>query len=56
MLGIPESDGDRFRGWIKAVLEDGITDEAAMMHGFQEMPRLFHRAPIERRRAIRATT
>ena len=29
MLGIPASDGDRFRGWIKAVLQDGITDYAA---------------------------
>ena len=45
MLGIPESDGDRFRGWIKAVLQDGITDDAALMHGFEEMTRLLHRAP-----------
>jgi hypothetical protein len=54
MLGIPESDGDRFRSWIKAVLEDGITDEAAMMRGFNEIREYFHgaldRAPQELRR------
>ena len=26
MLGLPESDGDLYRKWIKMVLEDGITD------------------------------
>ena len=41
MLGIPERDGDRFRGWIKAVLEDGITDEQAMLQGFQEIREYF---------------
>jgi cytochrome P450 len=50
MLGIPESDGDLFRGWIKAVLEDGITDEAAMMRGFQEIREYFTAHLIERRK------
>jgi cytochrome P450 len=50
MLGIPESDGDRFRGWIKAVLEDGITDEAAMMRGFQEIRDYFTVHLMERRK------
>jgi hypothetical protein len=50
MLGIPESDGDRFRGWIKAVLEDGITDEAAMLRGFQEIREYFTQHLIERRK------
>jgi cytochrome P450 len=50
MLGIPESDGDRFRGWIKAVLEDGITDEAAMMRGFNEIREYFTAHLIERRK------
>ncbi len=50
MLGIPESDGDRFRGWIKAVLEDGITDEAAMLQGFQEIREYFTAHLIERRK------
>jgi len=51
MLGIPESDGDRFRGWIKAVLEDGITDEAAMLHGFNEIRAYFTAHLMERRKA-----
>ena len=49
MLGVPESDGDRFRGWIKAVLEDGITDEAAMLRGFNEIRAYFTAHLIERR-------
>jgi cytochrome P450 len=50
MLGIPESDGDRFRAWIKMVLEDGITDEAAMMQGFQEIREYFTAHLMERRK------
>ena len=50
MLGIPEDDGDRFRGWIKAVLEDGITDEAAMLQGFQEIRDYFTVHLMERRK------
>ena len=50
MLGIPESDGDLFRSWIKAVLEDGITDEAAMMRGFNEIRAYFTAHLMERRK------
>ncbi len=50
MLGIPESDGDRFRGWIKDVLEDGITDEAAMLRGFGEIREYFTAHLMERRK------
>jgi len=50
MLGIPEGDGDRFRGWIKAVLEDGITDEAAMLNGFNEIRAYFTEHLAERRK------
>ena len=50
MLGIPETDGDRFRGWIKAVLEDGITDEAAMMRGFHEIREYFTVHLMQRRK------
>jgi cytochrome P450 len=50
MLGIPESDGDRFRGWIKDVLEDGITDEAAMLRGFAEIREYFTAHLMERRK------
>jgi cytochrome P450 len=50
MLDIPVSDGDRFRGWIKAVLEDGITDYEAMTQGFQEIREYFTAHLLERRR------
>jgi hypothetical protein len=50
MLGIPEGDGDRFRAWIKAVLEDGITDDAALMRGFNEIREYFTAHLIERRK------
>jgi cytochrome P450 len=49
MLGIPEGDGDRFRDWIKAVLEDGITDEAALMRGFNEIRAYFTAHLMQRR-------
>jgi cytochrome P450 len=49
MLDIPEDDGDRFRGWIKAVLQDGITDEVAMLRGFQEIKEYFRAHLIDRR-------
>jgi cytochrome P450 len=51
MLGVPGSDGDRFRAWIKAVLEDGITDDAALMRGFQAIREYFAVHLDERRRA-----
>ena len=37
MLGLPEEDGDRFRRWIKEVLEIGITDFAVLMRAQGEM-------------------
>jgi hypothetical protein len=49
MLGIPEEDGDRFRRWIRMVLEDGITDESAMLQGFQEIREYFMAHLMERR-------
>ncbi|MBN9263013.1 MAG: cytochrome P450, partial [Hyphomicrobium sp.] len=33
MLGIPESDGDRFRKWIHEILELGTTDETILQRG-----------------------
>ena len=50
MLGIPESDGDRFRGWIKDVLEDGITDEAALMQRLRRRSREYFTAHLIERR------
>src|SRR6516165_10513272 len=37
MLGIPESDGDRFITWIHEILELGIKDQAILMKASQEM-------------------
>ncbi|HJU32428.1 MAG TPA: cytochrome P450 [Hyphomicrobiaceae bacterium] len=48
MLGIPQSDGDRFRGWVKLVLQDGITDDAATVRGFTEIREYFE--PLIRQR------
>ncbi len=33
MLGLPESDGDLYRKWIKMILEDGITDVSVAVAG-----------------------
>jgi cytochrome P450 len=37
MLGLPEADGDRFRAWISATLQEGVTDNDALMRGLVEM-------------------
>lgn len=49
MLGVPESDGDRFRAWIAATLQEGITDDAVLMRGLVEMTEYFRPHMIERR-------
>src|SRR5262245_13939087 len=41
MLGLPESDGDMYRRWIKMILEDGITDINAVIEASGEMQRYF---------------
>ena len=41
MLGLPESDGDLYRKWIKMVLEDGITDVAIAVQAAGEMQQYF---------------
>ncbi len=41
MLGLPESDGDLFRRWIKMVLEDGIIDISAVIQASTEMQTYF---------------
>ncbi|KAB2912251.1 MAG: cytochrome P450 [Hyphomicrobiaceae bacterium] len=50
MLGVPAGDGDRFRAWIKAVLEDGITDETALLRGVGEIREYFTAHLMERRK------
>jgi cytochrome P450 len=41
MMDLPESDGDRYRTWIKMVLEDGITDVSAAVQASGEMQTYF---------------
>jgi cytochrome P450 len=49
MLGVPESDGELFRGWINGNLQAGITDYTAMMQALIEMTEYF-RGPVQERR------
>ena len=41
MLGVPESDGDKFRHWIHLLLEVGISDETVLLPTLQEMNAYF---------------
>jgi cytochrome P450 len=41
MLGVPETDGDLFRQWINAILNEGITDYSTLMRGLEEMTEYF---------------
>ena len=54
MLGLPESDGDLYRKWIKMVLEDGITECRHRRAGRRRDAAVFQRlragAPEEARR------
>jgi len=55
MLGVPETDSDRFITWIHQILELGITDDATLMQAVREMSEYFaghiadRRANLERR-------
>ena len=49
MLGIPETDGDRFIKWIHEILELGIKDQAILIKAVQEMIGYFA-GHIERRK------
>jgi cytochrome P450 len=49
MLGIPETDGDRFIKWIHEILELGIKDQAILIKAVQEMTAYFA-VHIERRK------
>jgi cytochrome P450 len=50
MLGLPESEGDRFRKWIHEILEAGITRPDILMKAMGETTAYFQ-AEIEKRRA-----
>ena len=41
MLGIPATDGDRFRGWVTMALQDGITNQAALKQAEEEIADYF---------------
>jgi len=41
MLGLPESDGDRFRDWIHRILEIGPTNPAVAMQTLKELTEYF---------------
>ena len=49
MLGIPDSDGDRFRKWIHDTLEVGTTDQYVLERGFAELTEYF-RGHLQARR------
>jgi cytochrome P450 len=51
LLGLPESDGNLYRTWIKMVLEDGITDINVAIKASDEMQAYFMRYVEERRTA-----
>jgi cytochrome P450 len=48
MLGLPETDGDLYRKWIKMVLEDGITDVSVVVQASTEMQQYFMQHVQER--------
>jgi cytochrome P450 len=48
MLGLPESDGDLYRKWIKMILEDGITDISVVVQAAGEMQAYFMQHVQER--------
>jgi len=50
MLGLPESEGDRFRKWIHEILEAGITRPDILMKAMGETQAYFQ-AEIEKRKA-----
>src|ERR1043166_9095577 len=49
MLGIPAQDGDRFRGWIHDLLEQGITDDVVTQRATDEMTDYFRKQADKRR-------
>jgi cytochrome P450 len=49
MLGIPDSDGDKFRDWIHDILERGTRDHYALEKGFAELTEYF-RGHLQARR------
>ena len=53
MLGVPETDADQFRKWIKEILEIGITDMAVLLRAQEEMIAYFAEKIAARRASPR---
>jgi cytochrome P450 len=53
MLGVPETDADQFRKWIKEILEIGITDIAVLLRAQDEMIAYFAEKIAARRASPR---
>jgi cytochrome P450 len=53
MLGVPETDADQFRKWIKEILEIGITDIAVLLRAQEEMIAYFAEKIAARRASPR---
>jgi cytochrome P450 len=51
LLGVPESDGDLFRVWINATLQEGATNQPALMRALEEMTEYFRAPMLERRKS-----
>lgn len=49
MLGLPESDGDKFRHWINKIVVEGVVDDEANLEGLTEITEYFQEQ-VERRR------
>ena len=51
MLGVPDTDGDRFRGWVTDIFQTSITDTQAMQTALAEMTEFFRaQLPVRRSR------
>ena len=53
MLGVPETDADQFRKWIKEILEIGITDISVLLRAQEEMIAYFAEKIAARRASPR---
>lgn len=51
LLGLPEDDGNHYRRWIAAILEDGITDRSVLSAAVDETTAYFQRHVRARRQA-----
>lgn len=50
MLGLPETDGDKFRHWINKIVVEGVVDDEANIEGLTEITEYFFKQVEQRRR------